>query len=71
MGLRFMKAFDDICENKDNSEFYDIKKITNLDNCYRFRLGQYKAMYRIDNNKIIIYVFAIGSRGDIYKHTNM
>lgn len=34
---------------------------------FRLRIGSYRAIYELDNAQLIVTVFNIGSRGDIYK----
>ncbi|MEE8320466.1 MAG: type II toxin-antitoxin system RelE/ParE family toxin [Gammaproteobacteria bacterium] len=34
---------------------------------YRLRIGDYRALYRIYENELIIEVIKLGSRGDVYK----
>lgn len=36
-------------------------------NAFRVRQGNYRIIYEIDNNRILIIVVAIGHRKDIYK----
>jgi Cytotoxic translational repressor of toxin-antitoxin stability system len=36
-------------------------------NYYRLRVGNYRIIYEIKNNELIIYVIRLGPRGDIYK----
>jgi mRNA-degrading endonuclease RelE of RelBE toxin-antitoxin system len=45
------------------------KYIKNTENLYRFRIGDYRAVFEIDSgSKInIILILAIGHRKDIYK----
>ena len=37
------------------------------DDILRLRIGDYRAVFRIIGNELIVYVFDIGARGDIYK----
>lgn len=45
----------------------NIKVLQGYENFYRLRVGDYRVIYRIDDNELIIIVLKIGSRGDIYK----
>ena len=67
-GLKFFKAFQEISKSKENYKKYDIKKF-HCDNEYTFRLriGSNRAIFEVYNDKIVILVLNIGSRGDIYK----
>ncbi|MDP8162199.1 type II toxin-antitoxin system RelE/ParE family toxin [Pasteurella skyensis] len=69
IGLKFIMAFDEISTNKDNLKKYDVKKFHSkeFDDIFRLRIGKNRAIFRIINDQIVIYVLDIGSRGDIYK----
>lgn len=73
IGILFLKAFDEIATDKESIQFYDIKKFHSkrFDDIFRLRIGDYRAVFRIINNELVIYVFAVGSRGDVYKKVNM
>lgn len=45
----------------------DIKPIKGFKGIYRLRVGNYRVIYRIKNDELIIIVLKIGNRGDIYK----
>lgn len=34
---------------------------------YRLRVGDYRVIYTVENDKLIVRVINIGNRGDIYK----
>ncbi|ESU72927.1 plasmid stabilization system [Geobacillus kaustophilus GBlys] len=44
----------------------DIKKLKGQDGLYRLRIGTYRVLFRIDHDERIIYIEAIGNRGDVY-----
>ena len=69
IGLRFFKAFEEIAQDNGNVKSYDVKKFYSqtYDDILRLRIGDYRAVFRIIGNELIVYVFDIGARGDIYK----
>ena len=69
IGIRFFKAFAELAEDRENTQFYDVKKFRskNYDDIFRLRIGDYRAVFRIIDNELLVYIFDIESRGDIYK----
>lgn len=69
IGIRFVKVFYDISTDPYNVYNYDIKRYVskNYDDIFRLRIGQYRAIFRIVNDVLIIKVFTIDVRGQIYK----
>ncbi|MFA5916767.1 MAG: hypothetical protein WC850_00850 [Candidatus Gracilibacteria bacterium] len=45
----------------------DIKPLKGKNNHYRLRIGKYRFLYEIIENKILIYFYNADSRGDVYK----
>lgn len=43
------------------------KKLQGSENSYRIRIGNYRVIYSIYNNELIIQIIKIGHRKDIYK----
>ncbi|WP_227002790.1 type II toxin-antitoxin system RelE family toxin [Salicibibacter kimchii] len=37
------------------------------DNIYRLRVGQFRIIYEIIEEKVVVLIVRLGSRGDIYK----
>jgi len=63
---RFKKAFQDLSENPYPDNDLKKKKLTNQ-NKFRLRIGKYRFIYEIFENKLIIYIEKADSRGAIYK----
>ena len=45
----------------------DTKRLKGYKSFYRLRVGEYRIIYTIQNEELIIAVLSIGNRGDIYK----
>lgn len=44
-----------------------VKKLQADDNSYRIRVGDYRVVYEIDDDVLIVTVIKIGHRSEIYK----
>ena len=73
IGIRFFKAFEELAEDRENIKFYDVKKFYSktYEDIFRLRIGDYRAVFRIIDNELLVYVFDIASTGDIYKKLNV
>ncbi|MEH2177316.1 type II toxin-antitoxin system RelE family toxin [Nostoc sp.] len=47
-----------------------VKKLQADDNSYRIRVGDYRVVYEIDDDVLIVTVIKIGHRSEIYKDEN-
>ncbi|MBI2974395.1 MAG: type II toxin-antitoxin system RelE/ParE family toxin, partial [Deltaproteobacteria bacterium] len=56
-----------ILANNPSSEFLKIKKLKGADALYRTRLGDYRLVYEIREDALIIVVIKIGHRKDVYR----
>lgn len=43
------------------------KKLTDRDNLYRLRVGDYRVIYQIEDRIVLITVIRIGHRRDLYR----
>jgi mRNA interferase RelE/StbE len=55
-----------IADLADNPRPYGYKKLKGED-AYRIRVGDYRVIYEINDDKIIVTVVMVGHRKDIYK----
>ncbi len=44
-----------------------VAKLAGKDKLYRFRAGDYRVIYTIEDRKLTVLVVAVGERGGIYK----
>ena len=45
----------------------DIKSMKGYENFYRLRVGDYRIIYTLNHEILLVQVVEIGNRGDIYK----
>ncbi|GKV65185.1 MULTISPECIES: type II toxin-antitoxin system RelE/ParE family toxin [unclassified Sporosarcina] len=45
----------------------DIKRLKGNDGLYRLRVGSFRIIFMIDHHEHVIFIQAVGNRGDIYK----
>ena len=64
--IRIASALEKLQENPYREDF-DIKKLKNLDQDYRLRIGKFRFLYTIFENRLLIYMYKADSRGDVYK----
>ncbi|MBI1861492.1 MAG: type II toxin-antitoxin system RelE/ParE family toxin [Deltaproteobacteria bacterium] len=49
------------------SELLQIKKLKGTDSVYRFRVGDYRVLYEVLNDRLVIVVIKIGHRSEVYR----
>ena len=64
---RIIEKIELLQENPINHPQLDIRAMHGLPGTYRLRIGQLRLIYQIQQEKLIIYLLTIGSRGDVYK----
>lgn len=64
---RVNNVFARLRENPYNHPELDLKKLVNLGNDYRVRVGKYRFLYTVVESKVLVFVYRADSRGDIYK----
>ncbi|MEX1028687.1 MAG: type II toxin-antitoxin system RelE/ParE family toxin [Paenibacillaceae bacterium] len=64
--IRITHCLQILSEDPFDSEL-DIRRMKGTVSEFRLRVGSYRVVYTIENDKLIIHVIKIGSRGDVYK----
>jgi mRNA interferase RelE/StbE len=66
----YKKIFEDVYPMLRNNPFFgmNIKKLKGeFKDIYRFRIGNYRLFYKIDDKELLIFVIDIEKRQDAYK----
>jgi mRNA interferase RelE/StbE len=48
----------------------NIEKIKGKPDCYRYQVGGWRILYKVDEGKKEVRIYGIRPRGDIYKHSH-
>lgn len=48
----------------------DTKKLVGHTNIYRTRVGSYRIVYEIEDDKLVVWILDVGSRGSIYTRSD-
>ena len=52
---------------ESNPRPHGVKKLAGAENLWRIRVGDYRVVYTIENNRLIVLVVKIGHRREIYR----
>lgn len=52
---------------KDDPRPSGVKKLTGHNSLYRIRVGDYRVIYRINDEKITVYVLRVRHRSEVYR----
>ena len=61
------KILDAIAELADNARPNGCKKLQSKGDSYRIRVGNYRIIYEINDDELLVLVVEIGDRKEIYK----
>ena len=64
----FKKIVEDIKDLAENPFPNGYKELKGEDDAYRIRVGSYRVLYTVEDAELLIEVFRVGPRGDVYKH---
>lgn len=69
--LKYLKKLDKnnqlrIIQAINELPFGDVKRLQGDNPNYRLRVGDYRVIFSKDDEKLIILIIEIGSRGDVY-----
>jgi mRNA interferase RelE/StbE len=46
------------------------KKLAGIDSCYRVRQGDYRVVYAVEDDQVLVLIVRVGHRRDVYDHIN-
>ncbi len=61
------RLLDAIQALSDNPRPSGVKKLQSKQDLYRIRVGDYRIVYAIEDNRLLILVATIGHRKDVYR----
>ncbi len=61
---RIARRVDRLAENPRPP---DVTKLSGFEDVYRIRVGDYRVVYEIQDQRLLIFVIRIGHRGDVYR----
>ena len=64
---RINRAIDLISQTPTYNQNRNIKKLSDRDREYSYRVGQYRIIYQIDEDLQVCNILSIGPRGDVYQ----
>jgi mRNA interferase RelE/StbE len=62
---RIAKKIDSLAENPRPR---GVTKLAGEENLYRIRAGEYRVIYQIQDDRLLVLVVRIGNRGDVYRN---
>jgi mRNA interferase RelE/StbE len=62
---RFLRAFETLAEDAERRDL-DVSPLQGRPG-FRLRIGRWRALYTIEQSRLLILVMTIGARGDVYK----
>ncbi|WP_274522390.1 type II toxin-antitoxin system RelE family toxin [Ectothiorhodospira mobilis] len=62
---RMQAALHMLAEDPDRNDL-DTKPLQGRDG-YRLRVGHWRALYRLENERLTLLILKVGPRGDVYK----
>ena len=52
----------------DNPRPADAVKLSGYKDYFRIRVGDYRIVYRIQDDRLVVLIIRVGARGDVYKN---
>jgi mRNA interferase RelE/StbE len=65
--MRILEALTPLGDDPYRAD-HAIRKLSGHGDRYRLRMGDYRVIYRIDNDQLVIEVIQVGHRRDVYQN---
>ena len=62
---RIARAIDTLADQPRPS---GCKKLTNEDGLWRIRVGDYRIVYKIEDDRLVVLIVTLGHRRDVYRN---
>lgn len=46
---------------------FNVKKLTSMEHTYRIKYRNYRVVYEVLNNEVVVRIIRIGHRGEVYR----
>jgi mRNA interferase RelE/StbE len=64
MARRLEQCFEELRDDPFSST--NVRPLRGRANMYRYRVGNLRVIFSVDNEALLVRIYAIGPRGDIY-----
>jgi len=65
VAFQFLAAFESLAADPERNDL-DIKPMVGRAG-YRLRVGRWRALFRIEEDRMVVVILDVGPRGDVYK----
>lgn len=62
---QFLAAFEALAADPERKDL-DVKRMIGREG-FRLRIGRWRALYRFEDDRMVIVILNVGPRGDVYK----
>ena len=61
------KLYNRLAKQEDSRRHPQVKKIVGVQNLFRYRVGDYRVLFRVLDHQVVIIVVHVGHRSKVYR----